>query len=427
MIRLLKSRPFLVVTGALLTLASVLVVMNLGSSQKLEKSLVRHHALQDPCFQREMAVLLGPSIVDGNRVTALQNGKEIFPELLAAVRGAKSTITFETFIYWSGKVGTEMAEALGERARAGVRVHVLLDWMGSSEMADDLLQTMIRSGVHVRKYRPLSWYHLARMNNRTHRKLLVVDGRLAFTGGVGIADFWQGDAGNPGEWRDSHYRIEGPVVAQVQAAFNDNWLKTTGTLLHGEGFFPRLEPVGSLGAQMFLASPAGGSESMHLMYLLAITAASHSIDLSAAYFVPDQLIVDALLKARKRGVNIRVLLPGKHTDSDTVRLASKASWEPLLRAGIHIFEFQPTMLHSKLLIIDNYLVSVGSTNFDIRSFHLNDEASLNVYDQGFAQSMTNVFEQDLKRAHLYSLDGWQKRPWTEKILEKFVIPLRQQL
>lgn len=426
--RLLRSRLFLAIAAALLTLACVLVVMNLGSSQKkLQKGLVRHYALRDPSFEREVGVLLGPAIVGGNRVTALQNGDEIFPQLLAAVREAQQTITFETFIYWSGDIGTKMADALSERARSGVRVHVLLDWVGSSKMDETLLNKMKKAGVHVRQYRPLSWYHLARMNNRTHRKLLVVDGRLAFTGGVGIADQWKGDALGPEQWRDSHYRIEGPVVAQVQAAFNDNWVKTTGALLHGEAFFPRLESAGELGAQMFLASPAGGSESMHLMYLLAITAASQTIDLSAAYFVPDSLIVEALLTARKRGVKIRVLVPGKHIDSATVRLASKAGWEPLLRAGVEIFEFQPTMLHSKMLVIDRYLVSVGSTNFDIRSFHLNDEASLNVYDEDFATEMTSVFEADLKRARRYSLNDWIHRPWTQKFSEKFVLPIRQQL
>src|SRR5690606_31820210 len=238
-------------------------------------------------------------------------------------------------------------------------------------------------------------YNLGRMNNRTHRKLLVVDGRIGFTGGVGIADQWTGHAQDPEHWRETHFSIEGPVVAQMQAAFNDNWIKTTGELLNGVDYFPGLAPAGDVDAHLFIASPAGGSESMHLMYLTSISAACHSIDLCAAYFVPDPLIASALLAARERGVRVRVLLPGKHIDSETVRHSSKASWGELLAGGVEIHEYQPTMIHVKLLVVDGELVSVGSTNFDIRSFRLNDEASLNIYDHGFADRMTAVFEDDL--------------------------------
>src|SRR5690606_21527827 len=224
------------------------------------------------------------------------------------------------------------------------------------------------AGVELERYRPLHWYNLGRMNNRTHRKLLVVDGRIGFTGGVGIADQWNGDAQDPEHWRDMHFRIEGPAVAQIQAAFNDNWIKTTGEVLNGPEYFPPLQSVGDMDAHLFIASPAGGSESMHLMYLMAIAASEKSIDLVAAYFVPDELIMNALLAARKRGVKVRVLMPGKHIDSDAVRMASKATWGPLLRNDVEIYEYQPTMIHTKLLIIDQELVSVGSTNFDIRSF-----------------------------------------------------------
>ena len=236
--------------------------------------------------------------------------------------------------------------------------------------------------MRVERYRPLHWYNLGRMNNRTHRKLLVVDGRVAFTGGVGIADHWQGDAEDPDHWRDMHFRIEGPVVAQFQAAFNDNWIKTTGEVLERRRSFPAAGPRGGQDAHLFISSPAGGSDSMHLMYLMALAAAERTIDLAASYFVPDALIDEALLAARGRGVRVRILVPGPHIDSDVVRLASRARWGPLLQAGVEIYEYQPTMMHSKLLIVDGEMVSVGSTNFDIRSFRLNDEASLNVYDRG---------------------------------------------
>jgi cardiolipin synthase len=283
------------------------------------------------------------------------------------------------------------------------------------------------AGVELHQYRPLRWYNLGRLNNRTHRKLLVVDGRVGFTGGVGIADLWSGHAQDAEHWRDMHFRVEGPVAAQMQAAFNDNWIKTTGVVLNGEAYFPPQQAVGGMDAHVFVASPSGGSESMHLMYLLAIAAAERSIDLQAAYFVPDPLIIKALLAARQRGVRVRVVVPGRHIDSDTVRLASKAQWGALLAAGVEIYEYQPTMMHNKLLIVDGLMVSVGSTNFDVRSFQLNDEASLNVYDAGFAARMTEVFEADLKPTVRYTHEMWRHRPLREKLVEKFVLPIRSQL
>jgi cardiolipin synthase len=221
--------------------------------------------------------------------------------------------------------------------------------------------------------------------------------------------------------------VEGPVVAQMQAAFNDNWIKITGEVLNGVDHFPSLSPAGDADAQVFIASPAGGSESMHLMYLMAIAAAQNTIDLQASYFVPDDLVIAALLAARRRGVRVRVLVPGRHIDSETVRIASKANWEPLLEAGIEIYEYQPTMMHNKVLVVDGEMVSVGSTNFDPRSFRLNDEASLNVYDREFASRMSEVFETDLARTRRYTLEMLRQRPLKEKLIEKFVLPIRSQL
>ena len=347
--------------------------------------------------------------------------------MLDGIRSAQHTITFETYIYWAGEIGQQFAEALAERARAGVRVQVLLDWAGSMKMNDDLLDLIERSGVHVHSYRPLRWYHLNRLNNRTHRKILVVDGKVAFTGGVGIADQWMGNAQDEDHWRDIHFRMDGPVVSQVQAAFNDNWIKTTGEVLHGEDFFPAQDQVGDTWAHMFISSPAGGSENMQLMYMLTITAAEKSIDLQAAYFVPDDVIIDTLLAAVKRGVRVRIMVPGKHIDQQMVRFVSKALWGDFLQKGVEIHTFEPTMMHNKMLIIDERMVSVGSTNFDMRSFHLNDEASLNVYDHEFAQAMTKVFEEDLKRCRHYDFAMWKTRPMKQRILERIFLPFKSQL
>ncbi|WP_310091568.1 phospholipase D-like domain-containing protein [Pseudoxanthomonas sacheonensis] len=402
--------------------------MNFATPEKkLEKPVAHRYAISDPEFRREMSVMLGPTILPGNRVKSLQNGDQIFPAMLEAIGAARTSITFETYIYWSGEVGKQFTAALSERAKAGIPVNVIIDWAGSIKMDDELLDQMRGAGVRIHRYRPLHWYTLGRINNRTHRKLLVVDGRIGFTGGVGVADQWSGHAQDPDHWRDSHFRIEGPAVAQMQAAFNDNWIKTTGEVLNGPAYFPELQSVGDVDAHLFIASPSGGSESMHLMYLMAIAASEQSIDLAASYFVPDQLIVQALLVARKRGVRIRILLPGAHIDSDAVRLASRAGWEDLLLAGIEMSEYQPTMLHTKMLIVDRKLVSVGSTNFDIRSFRLNDEASLNLYDPAFAEEMAAVFENDLRHSTLYTHQMWQQRPLKEKLMEKFVLPLKSQL
>jgi cardiolipin synthase len=413
---------------ALVTLIGVVLAMNFATPEKkLERKIEHHYAIKDPQYRREMSVMLGPAIVGGNRVIDLQNGDEIFPAMLGAIRAAQKTITFETYIYWSGDIGKALAEALAERARAGVKVSVLLDWVGSLKMENELIDLMKDAGAHVERYRPLHWYNLGRMNNRTHRKLLVVDGRIGFTGGVGVAEQWTGHAQDPDHWRDMHFRLEGPAVAQFQAAFNDNWIKATGEVLNGADYFPPLARAGGMDAHMFIASPAGGSESMHLMYLMGIAAAEQSIDLQASYFVPDALIHKALIAARQRGVRIRILVPGKHIDSETVRLASKAEWGPLLQAGVEIHEYLPTMMHNKLLIIDQEMVSVGSTNFDVRSFRLNDEASLNVYDRGFAQRMTRVFEDDLKHTKRYTYETWAARPLKDKLIERFVLPIKSQL
>jgi cardiolipin synthase len=411
------------ITGLLIVLG-----MNFVTSEKqLERTVVHRHGLADPQFEREMSVILGPTIVAGNRITPLHNGDAIFPAMLEAIAGARETITFETFIYWNGDIGTRFAEALAERASAGIAVHVTIDWVGGMEMDAALLRRMEEATVRLHRYRPLHWYNLGRMNNRTHRKLLVIDGRVGFTGGVGIADCWAGNADSPEHWRDTHYRVEGPVVAQLQAAYTDNWIKMTGAVLSGAAYFPKLDAVGDARAQMFLASPAGGGESMHLMYLLTIAAAEETIDLAASYFVPDHLLVRAFLEARRRGVRIRLLVPGPHIDSAAVRVASKREWGPLLEAGVEVFVYQPTMLHTKLFVIDGRMVSVGSTNADLRSFRLNDEASLNIYDEHFAQQMTEVFEADLTQGTPYTLAMWQQRPWQERFSELVLLPFKSQL
>jgi len=418
----------LVVVTAMATLAVVLLVQNwAGAEKRIEQQLPRLYESDDDEFRRSLSSLLGPQIVEGNKVETLLNGAQIFPSMLAAIRAARTTITFETYIYWSGSIGRDFVDALVERARAGVRVHVLLDWVGSLKMDQGLVDEMKLAGIQLERFHEPHWTNLNKLNNRTHRKLLVVDGRIGYTGGVGIADQWRGQARNPEEWRDSHFRVEGPVVAQMQSVFLDNWMRATGALLHGDAYFPALKPAGDLSAQMFSSSPSGGSESMQLMYHLAITAARSSIELANSYFVPDEMTLRILVEAARRGVKVRVIVPSGHIDSETVRKASRASWGPMLQAGIEIAEYQPTMFHVKTLVVDGAFSSVGSTNFDNRSFRLNDEANLNVLSREFGAAQQVVFNQDWVLARRITLAEWQARPWSERLLERLASLLHSQL
>jgi cardiolipin synthase A/B len=418
---------WIVLSFAVGVLVAVVVANLSSSSKKVERKIEHLYGVRDPQFVRSMGSLLGPPIVPGNRVKALCNGDEIFPAMLDAIRGAAKTICFETFIYWSGTIGREFADALSERARAGVKVYVMLDWMGSKQIDESLVQLMTDAGAQVTRYHPLRWYNVGRINNRTHRKLLIVDGRIGFTGGVGIADNWLGQAQDPEHWRDSHYRLEGPAVAHMQAAFMDNWMETRGEVLHGEEYFPPLEPVGSHPAQVFRSSADDGSESVRLMYLISLASAESSVRLANSYFVPDSLAVRTLVDAQRRGAKVEIIVPGRHIDQKLVRRASRALWGPLLEAGVAIYEYQPTMYHVKVAIVDEIWTSVGSTNFDSRSFRLNDEANLNVFDPQFAEGQVGMFEEDKKRARRISLEEWRRRPLRERALERVAALLRLQL
>ncbi|MFM0339001.1 cardiolipin synthase [Paraburkholderia fungorum] len=413
---------------AFVTLVIVLIIANLSSGEKkIEHKIERRYASDDPQFLRSMGLLLGPPVISGNCFEMLLNGDRIFPSMLQGIRSARKTITFETFIYWSGEIGEQIAQALADKAREGVAVHVLLDWVGSSKMDKRYLNVLREAGAEVIQYHKPHWTGLGRMNDRTHRKLLVIDGHIGFTGGVGIAPEWTGNAQDERHWRDTHFRVAGPVVGHMQAVFMDNWVKATGNVLHGADYFPDVEPVGDGLAHMFSSSPSGGSDDMQLMYLMAITAATHKIHLASAYFVPDKLTINALVEAARRGVKVQIITPGKRIDTHTVREASRACWGDLLRAGVEMFEYQPTMFHCKLLVVDEYLVSVGSTNFDNRSFKLNDEANLNIYDRDFARQQTAAFADDIKKSEHVTLEAWLRRPFTERLIEKFVPLLDTQL
>jgi len=416
------------VLGFVALAVALIVVANLGTAEKrLQRRVRSFFPVSDPAFTRSVTGVFATPFVPGNRVETLVNGARIFPPMLEAIASARRSINFETFIYWSGEIGERFADALAERARAGVAVNILLDWVGSQPMDAELMRRVSEAGGRIFRYHPPSWRHLARMNNRTHRRFLICDGTVAFTGGVGIADDWLGDADDSTHWRDTHYRVEGPVVAQMQGVFLDNWIKAAGEVLHGDDYFPPLEPCGDMVAQMFGSSPSGGAESMHLMVQVALAAALQEILIASPYFVPDPMTMRALLAAAARGVHVSVLLAGKYTDSRLTGWASQARWDPLLDAGITLLRYRPCRLHWKVLIIDRAWASVGSMNFDSRSFRLNDEANLNVLDPEFALEQHDLFVADAARADRVSRSRWSRRSPMQRSKEFAASLLRSQL
>jgi cardiolipin synthase A/B len=393
---------------------------------------VRYHmkhqfGVRDVAFLQTMHALTGASLSEGNRAEVLRNGVQIFPAMISAIRTAKKTINVEFYIYWDGVIGRQFAESLAERARAGVKVNVILDSVGSAPMSRDLIDFMRRNGISVEWYHPLRWYTLSRVNHRTHRKLLIVDGEIGFCGGVGIADVWLGDAHSKEHWRDTVVRVEGPVVTQMQFAFMDNWVKSRGELLTGLDYFPKLAQRGDCMAQVLKSSPSEGSSAVKLMFIVSIVSAKKSIYISSAYFLPDRDTIRAFEGAVRRGVDVRVIVPGEYTDVPIARHAGRLYYGHLLRRGIRIFEYQPTMMHAKTMVVDGVWTTIGSSNFDDRSFRLNDEVNVNLFDETIASQMETMFFEDLARSEEITRRRWLTRPWLDRVKERVSGWLKPQL
>ena len=380
------------------------ITNNLSGGKKIRETIQPIDSAASASFRQATGALLSGGFMPGNHVVTLVNGDQIFPAMLRAIQGARQTINFETFVYWDGDIARQLTGALAERAAAGVKVNVILDAHGTNKIGSENLSRLRNAGVVVEKYHTLFWWDIRRFNNRTHRKLLIVDGKTAFIGGVGIADEWTGHAQSPDHWRDNHYQVTGPVVAQIQGIFMDNWLKTHGSVLHGPDYFPALAPTGSILAQAFKSSPRQGDIDLHLNYLLAIASAEKTLRIENAYFLPDDKTREELIAAAGRGVKVEIIVPGKHIDQKLLRTATRRRWPPMIKAGIKFYEYQPTMVHVKLMIVDDIFVSVGSGNFDNRSIRLNDEANLNVLDRGFAAQQTRLFNEDRARSREITLD-----------------------
>jgi cardiolipin synthase A/B len=379
-------------------------------------------------FLRAAEALTGAPISHGNEAELLINGDRIFPAFLETIESAEQTLNAQTYIYWRGEIAGEVAGAIGGRARQGVRCNVILDALGAAKMQRSLVHEMESAGVKVIRFRPPKPYAIRRVANRTHRRLLVADGRVGMTGGVGVASEWTGDAEDPEHWRDTHVRVRGPVVRGMQGAFAENWLEGTGEVLAGPDYLPDLEPVEDGGPMQLVRSSAKvGDTNAEALYYLAIASARDSIELTAAYFVPRPAFTDALCAAADRGVDVRILVPGPHIDKNLVRVAGRAAYDELLEAGVRLFEYQPTMLHAKTLCIDGAWSSVGTVNFDNRSFQLHDEVTLCVWDRRFAGKLHEAFERDLERSEELEPGAWERRGVLHRATEAATTVLRREL
>jgi len=386
----------------------------------------------EPAFFPTIEAYTDAPIVGGNQVQLLFNGDETFPVMLRDVATAKSTITFAQYLYEDGAFARALAQAFVERCRAGVQVHILIDSQGSGEIPEDIPVIMRDAGCQMKFFRRveapqvlLPW-KLLKYNYRNHRRVLVIDGRLGFTGGYGISEAWTGDGRTPEHWRETNARVEGPIVHQLQAAFTESWLEATGTVLGGDAYFPRIEPVGKVSAQMVKSSPAGGSFQNYMLFLLSITSAKKSILITNPYFIPDDTMIQALLDAAARGVEVIVLVPGKIDHQITYR-ASRQNYGRMLLGGIRIFEYTAALLHAKTMVIDSVWATVGSTNFDNRSFALNEELNLTVYNAELARRLEQAFKEDLRYARKITYEEWNSRGIGERVLEWFSFPIKDYL
>ncbi len=363
----------------------------------------------------------------GNSVRILNNGDEFYPVMLDEIRRARRSITIEAYIYWAGEVGKRFAQALAERASAGIKVKILLDAVGSATISDEIVNTLTEGGCKVEWYHPIHWWTIDRVNNRTHRKSLMIDGRVGFTGGAGIADHWLGNAEDPDHWRDIQIRIEGPAVTPLQSAFARNWLETTGELVSGQDYYPQPEPAGSLAVQSILSSPETGSSTVRIMYYLSIVCARKKIYIANPYFIPNDQAVDILIAAKQRGVDVKIMVSGIHNDNALARYNSTRLYGRLLEAGIEIHEYNRTMLHHKLMVCDGVWSTIGTTNFDDRSFAHNEENNICVHDRVFAEQWEGIFLDDLKACDQVEWQVWRDRGVVMKATELLMALFKSQV
>ena len=385
-------------------------------------------SVDDDEFLTTIAGSTGIPFFEGNAIEILNNGDEFYPAMLKTIAQAKFSITIEAYIYWAGDIGKRFAEALAARAQAGIGVKILLDAVGSSSIGDEILEILEKGGCQLAWYNPARPYSIGRFNHRTHRKSLIVDGRIAFTGGAGIADHWMGHAQDSQHWRDIQIRIEGLAVMPLQSGFAQNWLQTTEEVITGLEFYPAIElPAGELAVQTILSSPESGASAARTCYYLSIAAARRTIDIANPYFIPDQGAIDLLMAASRRGVRVRVMVAGIHNDNWMARQNSVRLYGPLLEAGIEIYEYNHTMLHQKTMVVDGVWSTVGTTNFDSRSFAHNEENNVCVCDGQVAKQLEAIFAADITGCDAITLKAWRKRPLLQKLAQNAVSIFQEQV
>lgn len=360
-------------------------------------------------FLNTLIGLTGTPLLPGNRLSLLNNGVEFYPAMLKEICQATHSITIEAYIYWDGDIGLEFAHALAERARAGVSVKILLDAVGSATIGTRILSALEAGGCQVAWFNPPRWFSLDWLNHRTHRKSLIVDGRVGFTGGAGIADVWTGDAQDEFHWRDLHVRIEGPGVVPLQTGFSENWQVTTGEFVNGSAFFPEPASAGEVPVQTIMSVPSSGASDARTLYYLSIVCAKRSIQIANPYFVPDAMALDLMAEATRRGVRVTVIVAGTHNDAWLARQNSVQLFGTLLDAGVEIYEYNRTMLHQKTMIVDGVWATIGTTNFDDRSFTLNDETNLSFLDPALVYEMDRIFAADLAVSERVTRGVWEQR------------------
>lgn len=375
--------------------------------------------IADPLFPRTIELFTGTHIEPGNSVQILLNGDGTYPSLWKDIASAKRTLTVQLYYSQPGAVADTMAKYLEERARAGVRVVVLLDAFGSQPLSKEWVEGLRRAGVEFAWLRPLRWYTLHKAAQRSHVRAIVVDGRVGYTGGFGLADYWLGDGHHEGQWRETNVRFEGPTVAALQAAFASGWAEATGELLTGDMFFPAIAFAegGNVNAGLMHSLPTIGSTTAERFLALSIAGASKSLYVSNSYFVPNDDFCNLLIKAVRRGVDVRVLTASSNTDIKTTWYAGRALYEKLLQGGVRIYEYKPSMMHAKTLVVDGLFSGIGSMNFDNRSLAFNNESQILALDPAIGQRMDSVFMDDLTFSEEMKLDTFRKRPWTSKVLE----------
>ncbi|MBI4485878.1 MAG: cardiolipin synthase B [Acidobacteria bacterium] len=357
------------------------------------------------------------AVVPGNRVEILTNGSQFYPSMLEAIRAARASVNLEAYIFEPGEIAERFIDALVERARAGVEVRVVLDSIGSSRMGGAPVRRLRSAGCHVYFYQSISVYRLHRLNNRTHRELLIVDGAVAFTGGAGVADWWVNPGRRGPAWRDTMARLEGPIVTALQGVFAENWLECSGEILIGPRHWRRLHAADSAEGMLVKSSPSDRATASRVVFQMLIEGAEREIAISTPYFLPDRSLRQALVRAVQRGVRVRVLVPGRLADQRLVRLASRRMYRELLDAGIRLFEYRPAMMHAKALMVDGTWAVVGTTNVDNRSFEHNDEVNVAFRDPAITERLLRDFETDLAMSDEITSPTWRARPVVEKLVE----------